>query len=102
MSDSHQHQKPTLTPRPNHSLTSPKSMASHSLARAYLVPPRTIFSVALCSNALPFARTFPLCSTRPLLKCIPSPRQRQATKDTSTITGTNVLRIINEAVIILW
>ncbi|KAJ8585279.1 hypothetical protein M405DRAFT_417459 [Rhizopogon salebrosus TDB-379] len=69
------------------------------------VPPShacQVRSIALCSNALSFARTCPLCSTLPSPKHIPSPQQWQATKDTSTITGTNVLRIINEAVIVLW
>ncbi|KAJ8581141.1 hypothetical protein M405DRAFT_868931 [Rhizopogon salebrosus TDB-379] len=39
MSDSHQHQKPTLKPTPTHSPTSLKPITSYPLARAYLVPP---------------------------------------------------------------
>jgi hypothetical protein len=38
----------------------------------------TIFSLALRSNALPFAGTCPLCSTLPSPKRTPSPQQRQA------------------------
>ncbi|KAJ8580317.1 hypothetical protein M405DRAFT_834489 [Rhizopogon salebrosus TDB-379] len=43
MSDFYQHRKPTLTPRPNHSPTSPKPIASPPLARAYLVPSLALF-----------------------------------------------------------